>query len=439
MPSPIELLARLPKHDRDALLASYDDETLAAIRAIWHFHAREEQRTPEHDWFVWLYCAGRGAGKTRTGAEWVRERVDAGVSRINLVSRTAADVRDTMVEGESGLRSVFPESQRPVYESSKRRVVFHTGAIALMFSSEEPDQLRGPQCEIAWCDEICAWKYVEETWANLLMGLRLGTKPQAMVTTTPRPILLLRQLMADPRTAVTRGSTYANAANLAADTIAYLRRKYEGTAIGQQELHAAILDESPGALWRRAWFDSHRAAAPALRRVIVAVDPSASSDGNEAGIVVAGVDAARRGHVIADRSIRGSPAVWAKRAVDAFHEHRADKIVAEKNQGGEMVEHVLHTVDPKVPIKLVSATRGKRTRAEPVAALYEQGRISHAAGINFQQLEDQCCTWDPSENDESPDRLDALVWAFTELMLGGLQPTNVSMGSGLVAPSGWRV
>ena len=438
MGSVAELLAGLREPDRHEILETLTPEENRAILSLWHFWARPEQRTPEHDWHVWCYVAGRGAGKTRTGAEWVRERVDAGVQRVHLVSRTAADVRDVMVEGESGLRTIFPEHQRPIYESSKRRVVFHTGAVALMFSSEEPDQLRGPQCAIAWADEICAWKYLDETWANLMMGLRLGDKPQVMVTTTPRPITLLKQLLADPGNAVTRGSTFDNRSNLAAKALAYLRAKYEGTARGAQELYAAILDESPGALWRRAWFETQRREAPDLRRVVVAVDPSASSEGNEAGIVIAGIGSDKRGYVLADRSVRGSPAVWGRRAVDAFHEFRADKIVAEKNQGGEMVEHVLRTVDPKVPIKLVSATRGKQTRAEPIAALYEQGKISHVLGTQFTALEDQCCTWDPVEDNESPDRLDALVWAFTELMLGGAQPVSVSVGGGLSAPSYWR-
>lgn len=430
--SPALQLAKLPPEDRAKLLAGLSDEAALELRYSWKFWARSEQRPPNTDWFYWLYIAGRGAGKTRSGAEWVREEIET-KGRGHLIARTAADVRDVMIEGESGLLSIFPNDQRPVYNPSKRQVTFHNGAVCKTFSAEEPDQLRGPQCEFAWADEFASWKYLKETWDNTLMGLRLGPKPQIVVTTTPRPIKLLRELLADPLAVVTRGSTYDNAANLSPVALANLRKQYEGTTIGQQELYAAILDESPGALWSRHMLERNRVdAAPGLQRIVVGVDPAASADGAETGIVIVGKQA-EQGYVIGDYTVRGSPQTWASKVVAAYHDFQANVIVAEKNQGGEMVRHTIHSIDPNVPVELVTATRGKAIRAEPVVSIYEQGRIHHA-GL-FEQLEDQLCTWTP-EDAESPDRLDALVWACTSLFVTGMAP--LATVGGVSGASYWR-
>lgn len=326
-----------------------------------------------------------------------------------------------MVEGESGILAISPPWDRPLYEPSKRRITWANGATATTYSADEPDRLRGPQHDAAWADELAAWRYPDAAWDNLQMGLRLGTDPRAVVTTTPRPTSLIRSLVADPSTAITRGSTFDNSANLASSTLAHLRRKYEGSRLGRQELYAEILDDAPGALWKRDNIDGLRVTAtPAdLVRVVVAVDPAATSgeDADETGIIVAAIAGNGHGYVLADRSLRGTPLEWATAAVRAFGEFTADRIVAEVNQGGEMVTHVLRTVDRNVPISTVHAARSKHTRAEPVAALYEQGRIHHVG--SFPQLEDQMCAWVPGE--QSPDRMDALVWAFTELMVDGAE------------------
>lgn len=385
--------------------------------ADWVVQAREDQLAPPGDWTVWLLLAGRGAGKTRAGAEWVKQQVDAGAQRIALVAPTAADVRDTMVEGESGLLSVYPPGRRPHYESSKRRITWPHGAIATLFSADEPDRLRGPQHEAAWADELAAWNRADDAWANLMMGLRLG-QSRCCVTTTPRPIPIIRSLMdrADADVAVTRASTRANFGNLSRAFREQIIAQYEGTRLGRQELDAEILEDVPGALWSRDMIEAQRAATvPTLKRIVVGVDPAATSgdSADHTGVVVAGVDHAGQGYVLEDRSLRASPDGWGREAVQAYHRWQADRIVAEKNQGGEMVQSVMRTVDRQVPIKLVHASRGKQTRAEPVAALYEQGKVYHAARLD--RLEDEMCSYD-GEGD-SPDRLDASVWGLTELML----------------------
>ncbi|MGJ0397424.1 MAG: DNA-packaging protein [Methylocystis sp.] len=366
--------------------------------------------------------AGRGFGKTRTGAEWVREKKEK-CGRIALVAPTAGDARDVMVEGESGILACSPSWDRPRYEPSKRRVTWKNGARATLYSAEDPEALRGPQFSAAWADELCAWPYAQETWDMLQFGLRLGRNPQCAVTTTPKPIKVLKDLIVNPATVVTGGSTYANRANLAEGFFAQIIRRYEGTRLGRQELLAEILDDVPGALWTRAMFDKHRIrAAPELRRVVVAIDPSGASGDDDAsnsiGIIGAGLGIDGRGYVLTDRTCSLSPAGWGRRAVDAYHEFKADRIVAEQNFGGAMVEHVIKTTDPKASFRAVVASRGKVVRAEPVAALYEQGRISHVGA--FSDLEDQACQMTESGfvGDGSPDRVDALVWAITDLMFG---------------------
>jgi phage terminase large subunit-like protein len=395
---------------KDTLLA-------AAARREWLARRRPEQMPPHGDWRTWLILAGRGWGKTRTGAEWVIDRIEDGYGRIALVGPTAADVRDVMVEGESGILACAPEDMQALYEPSKRRVTFANGSMCFMYSAEEPDRLRGPQHDAGWSDEIAAWKY-PETWDQLQFGLRLGDDPRTIVTTTPRPTKEIRELVKATTTAVTRGSTFDNADNLAPAFLERILTKYEGTRLGRQELYAEILDDVPGALWSRAMLEAAVTGyteQDSLQRVVVAVDPAITSgeDSDETGIVVAG-RTGTQGFVLADVTCRLSPDGWARRAVEAYHHHKADRIVAEANQGGDMVRTVLRTVDPTVPVKLVHATRGKRVRAEPVAALYEQGRVFHAQV--FAQLEDQLLTWTP-DSPTSPDRLDALVWALTDLDL----------------------
>jgi phage terminase large subunit-like protein len=373
---------------------------------------------------VWLLLAGRGFGKTRTGAETVRAAIAAGKKRVALVAPTAADARDVMVEGESGLLSIGPPHQRPRYEPSKRRLTWPNGAIATTYSADEPERLRGPQHDFAWCDELAAWRY-PETWDMLMFGLRLGDDPRVIVTTTPKPIKIIRELLIDPNTIITRGSTHQNAANLAGAFLDQIVRKYKGTRLGRQELDAEVLDDVPGALWTRKQLEearwSHSKKLPDFSRIIIAIDPAASAgeESDETGIIVAAKDMDGRGYVLADRSGRYHPNEWAKIAIGLYYEYRADRLVAEVNNGGEMVGNTLRMLDRNVSYSDVHATRNKVVRAEPVAMLYEQQRIFHVG--SFPTLEDQMCSFtsdfDRKQAGFSPDRVDALVWAFTELIV----------------------
>ena len=362
----------------------------------WRARARPSQLPPSGDWAGWLVLTGRGWGKTRVGSEWIHESVQAGeAKRIALVAPTAADARDTMVEGESGILATAPRWNRPEYEPSKRKLTWRSGAIALTFSSEEADRLRGPQFDLAWADELAAWNDPQHAWDMLQLGLRLGKRPRWLVTTTPRPLKIIKGLLARSDVVTTRGSTFENEANLAPSFLASIRDRYEGTRLGRQELNAEILEDTPGALWTRATLDAATVKqAPDLVRVVVGVDPSgtkgAMDSGDSIGIVVAGLGVDGVGYVLADRSCKLSPDGWGRRAVEAYREFKADRIVAEKNFGGAMVEHVIRTVDLGVSYKEVTASRGKAARAEPVAALYEQGRVLHV-GIHS-ELEDQMCS-----------------------------------------------
>jgi len=386
---------------------------------VW---ARDDQLPPDAsaDWTAWLVLGGRGAGKTRAGAEWVRAQARQPI-RIALIGETLADVRDVMVEGPSGLIAIAPPRERPKWIASKRRVEWPSGAQALAFSSEDPEALRGHQAHAAWADEFAKWRHIDETWDMLQFGLRLGETPRQTVTTTPRPVPALKRLMADPGTRISRAATHANAANLAPGFLSAIVRRYQGTRLGRQELDAELLEDNPHALWQRQMIDATRVTqAPQLHRVVVAVDPPATSTAaaDECGIIVAGRAVDGSGYVLVDRSAGGlSPARWARRVADAYHAYAADRIVAEANQGGEMVEAVIRQVDKSLPVRLVRATRGKAVRAEPVAALYEQGHVHHVGVLA--RLEDQLCEFDPSapKRSGSPDRLDALVWALTDLML----------------------
>jgi len=392
---------------------------LYAVEQVARWQPRPEQVPPPGDWRVWLIMAGRGWGKTRTGAEWAIASA-RDFPLVNIVGATTDDARDIMVEGESGILACAPAAFRPVYKPGLRRLDWPNGARSLIFTADEPERLRGKQSMRLWLDEAAAWRR-PEAFDQAMFGLRLGADPRAVVTTTPRPVKLVRELMAARTTAITRGSTYDNRANLAPAFFEQIITKYEGTRLGRQELGGEYLDDTPGALWARAMFDQRR-PAPDLQRVVVAIDPATTSgeDSDETGIVVCAKGVDGRGYVLADRSCRESPDGWARRAVAAFREFSADRIVYEANQGGDMVAHTLRTVDRAIPLTPVHASRGKRTRAEPVAALYEQGRVTHVVALD--DLEDQLCGWTP-DSGESPDRLDALVWGLTQLLV---QPREVN-------------
>jgi len=413
-------VALLPEQDRQKAIESLSDKEAEALIYDWEFWARPKQLPPDWDWYVWLSLCGRGGGKTRAGAELVIKWAREGFSPIALVGQTKADVRDTMVEvGDSAILNVSPPWFMPDYESSKRRLTFPNGVLAIIYSGDEPEQLRGPQHMKAWVDELSKFKYPQDTWDNLMFGLRIGDNPQAVVTTTPKPIKIIKALMADERTAVTRGHTLENRDNLAPPFLKYILRKYEGTRLGRQELAAEILDDNPDALWERLKIDELRVKKhPDLLRVVVGVDPAASAkeESSDTGIVVAGIApiaGIMHGYILDDLTIKGTPDQWATAAVTGYYKAKADKVIGEVNNGGDMVEHTVRTVDRSVAFKQVHASRGKYIRAEPVSALYEQGRVHHVGF--FPDLEDQLCEWVPG--DTSPDRLDALVWAITELML----------------------
>jgi phage terminase large subunit-like protein len=415
-------LALLPEADREAFLAQCTPDELAALEYDWaRFWARPNQLPPPGAWKVWLILSGRGWGKTRVGAEQVIAWSRTPNLRMALVAETAADVCDVVVEGESGILACSPPWWRPTYQPTKRRLSWPNGTIATTYSGDAPEQLRGPQHHHAWCDEIAKWRYAEEAWHNLELGLRLGTHPQIVATTTPRPIPLLRHLLADPGTVVTRGSTHENTINLAPSFKERILQRYEGTRLGRQELYAELLEDTPGALWTRLLLEQTRARTmPTLRRIVIGVDP-----GHDAGIVVAGVGADGQGYVLEDLSISGSPATWAQQAIAGYHKYRANVIVAESNHGGDMVISTITTQDAAVATKKVWASQGKYARAEPVSALYEKGLVHHVG--MFAELEDQLCNWVPGEGLPSPDRLDALTWGLTELLLTGGQLPAVDL------------
>ncbi len=418
-----ERLAAQPPEVRAQFYASLTESQAKALPYDWEFFGRKNQIPPPGNWRTWLVMAGRGFGKTRTGAEWIRAQVKSGCRNLSLVAPTAADVRDVMVEGESGLLSLYQDFERPLYEPSKRRITWPNGATATTFSADEPERLRGPQSDCAWCDEIGTWRY-PEAFDMLMFGLRIGDDPRVIVTTTPRPTKLIRDLIREPTTVITRGSSYENRSNLAPAFFEQIVRKYEGTRLGRQELEAELLEDVPGALWSHGIIDAARLRDTdrnRLARVVVAIDPAVTSgeDADETGIVVVGRDNDGHGYVLADLSGKYSPIEWAKIAIAAYRTNQADRIVAETNNGGDMVEQTLRSVDPNIPYTAVHASRGKYTRAEPASALYEQGRIHHVG--MFATLEDQMVTFTPDIDRKaqqfSPDRVDALVWAITDLLV----------------------
>lgn len=381
------------------------------------------------DWAIWLLMGGRGAGKTRAGAEWVKglalglpPYATAPTGRIALVAETAADLRDVMVEGVSGVLAAHARREdRPLWEPSRKRLSWPNGAVAQGFSAEDPESLRGPQFHAAWLDELAKWKKPQETFDMLQFGLRLGPRPRQLVTTTPRPVALLKKLLADPNVAVTRAATRANAAHLSPDFVAAMEARYGGSRLGRQELDGELIEDRAGALWTRAMLEAGRVErAPRLKRVVVALDPPASSGAraDACGIVCCGLGEDERLYVLDDATLeRARPGEWAAAACALYRRREADSLVAEVNQGGEMVARVIAEQDSGLPVEMVRATRGKYLRAAPVAQLYEQGRVSHAGA--FPALEDEMCAFGPDGlgAGKSPDRLDALVWAITALAL----------------------
>jgi phage terminase large subunit-like protein len=421
--------ADLEPDGREELYGQWTEDEARAFLYDWPTWARPEQLPPSGDWHIWVVRAGRGFGKTRAGAEWVRALVESGQGRrIALVAPTAADARDVMVEGQSGLLSVCPPWDRPTYEPSKRRLTWPNGAIATTYSADEPERLRGPQHDFAWVDEIGSWRY-PSAFDMLMFGLRLGSNPRCCITMTPRPTLLIKRLLKAPGTVETHGTTYDNAVNLAPTFLADIGRRYGGTRLGRQELAAELLEDVEGALWTYDLIERCRVgslpAGVSLHRIVVAVDPSGGDDEghDEQGIVVVGKGSDDNGYVLADRSCRLSPDGWGRRAVQAYLDHNADAILCEANFGGDMVTHTIKTAADamaaegqstrSVPVRMVHASRGKRLRAEPIAALYEQGRLAHVGA--FPELESQMAGWTPEQ--PSPDRLDAMVWGFSDFML----------------------
>ena len=409
-------LASLSEEQRQLLIRSLNPADADALLYDWKLWARANQLAPKGDWSTWMIMSGRGWGKTRTGAEWIRERVQAGYRRIGLIAKTPADARDIMIEGESGILACIPKDQRPTYETTKRRLTWKNGAVALAFSSHEPDHLRGVQFDTVWVDELATYEYARETWETMRFALRLSDDPRCLVTTTPKPMAIIKEIIKEEGTVLTTGSSYDNQANLTPQFFEQILSRYENTRIGRQEIHAELLDEAEGSLWKRDWIENTRVGeCPNLLRIVVALDPAVTKnkESDETGIVVCGIDDKNELYVLDDSSGRYTPQQWGGEAIALYKRWMADRIVAETNNGGMMVESVLRQIDESIPYKSVHASKGKRVRAEPISALYEQGKVHHVGRHN--DLEDQLCNWDPMSND-SPDRLDALVWACTELI-----------------------
>nr|WP_320144841.1 terminase family protein [uncultured Cohaesibacter sp.] len=412
-----------------SFLASLTPNELRRLVYDWELWARPDQLPPEGDWISWLVLGGRGAGKTRTGAEWVKALVQGRMpfatqpyGRIALIGETLQDARDVMVEGVSGLLAIHDTRDRPNWRPSRRRLEWPNGAVAQIFSAEDPESLRGPQFDAAWGDELAKWRHAEATWDMLQFGLRLGQKPRQILTTTPKPTPLLKRLMADPSVAISHAPTRANLANLAPGFLDTIVRRYEGSRLGRQELDGELIEDRADALWKRDQLDRLRIDDPPaiLSRIVVAIDPPATSgkSADACGLVVAGLDAEGLCYILRDSTLaNASPTAWANKAIALYNRFEADCVVAEVNQGGEMVTTILGNIDATVPVRPVRATRGKYLRAEPVSALYEQGRVRHVG--NMAELEDEMCDFglDGLTSGKSPDRLDAMVWAVTHLCL----------------------
>lgn len=406
--------------EQKAILDSLSESEKRDINWWFVELARDKQLPPPGEWFCWLLLAGRGFGKTRTGAEFIVERARLGYKRIALIGQTKADVRDTMIEvEESSILNISLPWFMPDYQPSKRRVVWPNGATATIYSGDEPNQLRGPQHDTVWIDELAKFKYPKLTWDNMEFGLRMGTDPRVVVTTTPRPVPVIKERIADRQTVTVVGSTYENVDNLAPSFAARILERYEGTNLGRQEIHGQILEDQEGALWTRGIID-HVTSFPELTRIVVGVDPPGSHEGAECGIVAGGiaqVGGETHAYILADESRRGTPLQWSSAAVATYNQLHADRVVAENNFGGEMVERTIRTAPggKDVAYRAVRASRGKYIRAEPVVALYERGLVHHVG--EFPSLEDEQCTWVPGSRMPSPNRIDALVWLLFELML----------------------
>jgi len=423
-----ESIALLPKEQRDKLLNSLTEEEAEDILYDWEVWARPKQLPPLGDWLTWLIRTGRGWGKTRTGSEYVISQAKKGAEHIALIGETKADARDIMVElGPASILKVSRPDFMPTYESSKRRVTWPNGCVGTIYSGDEPDQVRGPSHDIAWIDELAKFKHPQAVWNNLQFGLRNREDIRILVTTTPRPIPIIKELKDDPDTIDITGSTYENKDNLPQRYFDYVIKKYEGTRLGRQEIHGQILEDNPNALWTRKIIENNRRnKAPKLIRIAIAIDPEATDNimSSETGIIGGGLSEDRHVWILEDATIKGSPDKWGNAAVTAYHKLLADRIVGEVNNGGDMVEYVIRSIEANISYKSVRASRGKYVRAEPVSALYEQNKIHHVG--NFPDLEDQLCEWVPG--DKSPDRLDALVWLVYELMPDMLEDSFIIEG-----------
>ena len=425
-------IASAPPETQTEFLNSLTEAELRALPFLFEFWALPHQLPPQGDWRSWVILGGRGAGKTRAGAEWVRSMVEGArprdqgrARRVALIGETIDQAREVMVFGESGIMACSPPDRRPTWISGRKMLVWPNGATAQLFSAHDPESLRGPQFDAVWADELAKWKRGDEAWDMVQFGLRLGDDPRSCVTTTPRNAAVLTELMAQSSTVMTHAPTQANRANLAKGFLEEVERRYAGTRLGRQELEGVLLSDAEGALWRSEQLAGLTATGSDFDRIVVAIDPpvTGKAGSDECGIIVAGVQMEGapqnwRAHVIEDLTVQGvSPAQWAQVAVEAVHRHGADRLVAEVNQGGALVEEVIRQIDPLIAYQPVHASKGKVARAEPVAALYEQGRVSHGRGLG--QLEDQMCLMTTSgyQGKGSPDRVDALVWALFALMI----------------------
>ena len=427
-------------------LSQLSPEQLEELKYTVEFWARPEQLEPEgKHWNTWLFLAGRGAGKTYAGSQWIRHRVKCGDKRLAAITSTNGDIEKVVIKGESGLLNVCWKEDRtyrgakmgaPVWSPTKRTLFWENGAELTCFSAEEPERLRGPQFQAIWADELAAWNKDMETWDMAQFGLRLGSHPRAFVTTTPKPTKLVRKLLADPTTHITRGTTFDNSANLAGTFLEKIKEDYEGTRLGKQEIYAEVLEEAEGALWNTDILDAcqvSRDEVPELKRIVVSIDPAITSNAESdmTGIVVTGIDLNGVCYVLGDYTDKFTPQGWANKAIQLYEYWEADRIVAERNQGGDMVRNTIQVENDIVPIKLVHASRGKMARAEPVSALYERGFVKHVRnpedGATLEHLETQMRTWEPLGSIGSPDRLDALVWSITELAMGSRQQAPVNL------------
>ena len=413
-----DAIARMPPHLAGAVSDYLARNHAAEFAQLWRFWSHVYQDPPHGEWLTWLMLAGRGAGKTRAGAEWVNAEASSGrAMRIGIIGETMHDARAVMVEGKSGILAPMRADMRPEFRPATRRLTWESGAVAELFSAEDPDQLRGPEFDLVWADEFAKWRRPGHAFDMVQMGLRVGARPRMLMTTTPRNIPELKMVMAEATTVLTRAVTADNAQHLSPSFLTLVQTRYGGSRLGRQELMGEILQDDERALWRRSWIDAGRVeAAPPLARVVVAVDPpvTAGARSDACGIVVAGRDAAGQVFVLADRTVQGvSPAKWAHRAAQAVAAYEAGAIVVEVNQGGDLVRDLMREACPSVPVRTTRASQSKRVRAEPVAVLYEQGRVHHVGSMPA--LEDEMCLFGSDSQQGSPDRVDALVWAVNDL------------------------